>query len=306
MTVLAREGRTNLWFGTVNRMGWVPTPNRGADVSPVGWQAGGELLSGGAWQLHSFNSAKNYQFEWPTSSSREAAQLIKTFADGTYGRGLIYFVDPLIYDINVFPAMWADPSMGIGSEAQSLVRGVTPSGTPTTLFPEFDLPINSAVYDLSAIGASAIGQLDDSNSVFIPIPEGFQLNVGAFYSSIGSAGVFTSPIAVGGAATSYAVVPPSTGNLFNTVLTTQPGEVGIRLWIGKTAAGAGAVTIAGLHARLSPIGVAPEGPPRWIGGQGHSGCAFAGYPTYINFSGTNGGQVQYAATFREIGSWVIG
>ena len=306
MTVLARDGRNNLWFGTLNRFSWVPTPNRGADVSPVGWQAGGELLSGGAWQLGSFNSAKNYQFEWPTSSSREAAQLIKSYADGTYGRGLIYFVDPLIYDVNVLPAMWADPSMGIGSEAQTLVPGVNPSGTPTSGFPEFDLPVTSAVYNLTPFGVASVEQLDDSNSVFIPIPDGFQLNLGAFYSATGSAGVFTSPVSVGGGAVGFDPVPESTGDLLSTILTAQPGEIGVRLWVGKTSSGSAFLTLSALHARLSPIGSAPGGPQRWLGGQGHSGCRFSAFPTYVNYSGTNGGQVQYAASFREVGSWVIG
>lgn len=41
----------------------------------------------------------------------------------------------------------------------------------------------------------------------------------------------------------------------------------------------------------------------WVGGQGHSGCRFDGEPTYIEYTGVNGGQVGYAATFREVGSW---
>ena len=306
MTVLARDGRNNLWFGTLNRFSWVPTPNRGADVSPVGWQAGGELLSGGAWQLHSFNSAKNYQFEWPTSSSREAAQLIKSYADGTYGRGLIYFVDPLIYDVNVLPAMWADPSMAVSSEAETLVPGVIPTGTPTSGFGSFDLPVSSAFYNLTPLGVSSVSLLDDSNSVFIPIPEGFQLNLGAFYTATGSAGVFTSPVAIGGSVSGLTSVPASTGALFTAIRTTAPGQVGVRLWVGKTGGGAAAVGLAAVHARLAAVGVDPGGPERWLGGQGHSGCRFTTFPTYVNSSGTNGGQVQYAASFREVGSWAVG
>lgn len=313
MSVLAEDGRRNLWFGTVDRMEWVPTPNRGADVSGVGWQAGGELLSGGAYQFNSFNSAKNFSFEWPQSSSRTAAQLMKSYADGTYGRGLIYFLDPLTYNTNVLPALWADPSMGIGSESNTLVPGVTPTATPTTGNSELRLPVRSAFYNLTPVGVTTPETLDDSNSVFIPIPDGFSLFMGAFYSSTGSAGVFYSSVSQGGAVTGASQVVPldiAGEDLFNTFIATSPGQVGIRVWVGKISSGTSTVTLSALHARLFPQGVPYQslqtGEPFWVGGQGHSGCRFTGYPTYINNTGTDGGQVSYAASFREVGSWVMG
>lgn len=41
----------------------------------------------------------------------------------------------------------------------------------------------------------------------------------------------------------------------------------------------------------------------WLGGQGNSGCRFVGSPTYIENNGVNGGQISYAASFKEIGDW---
>ena len=95
--------RTRLWFGThAGGMRWMPTPLSGAEMSPEGWESGGTLLNGGGYQQNSFGSHKTYTFEWPSSSAREAAALMKAYADGTYGRGLIYFVDPLLCDPNEF------------------------------------------------------------------------------------------------------------------------------------------------------------------------------------------------------------
>lgn len=309
MTVLAESGRRKLWFGTVNRMGWFPTPNRGANVSPEGWSAGGSLLNGGAYQFRSFNSAKNYVFEWPSSSSREDAQLLKSYADGSYGRGLIYFVDPLIYDTNVLPAMWADPSMGIASEANSLVPGVIPGGTPTSANPSFQLPSTTAYYDLGSTGTTGPSNLDDANSVFIPIPEGHALAFGAFYFATGSAGVFYSPVFAGGGVSGYTQVTPvnPTGSfVMNTIISTTPGQIGIRVWTGKSASGPATISISAMHARLFEVEKGPGGGQFWMGGQGNSGCQFISYPTYVNNSPINGGQVGFAASFREIGSWVVG
>ena len=44
----------------------------------------------------------------------------------------------------------------------------------------------------------------------------------------------------------------------------------------------------------------------WIGGMGHSGCRFAGKPTYVGNTGVGGGQVSFAATFVGVGSWIHG
>lgn len=313
MTVLAENGRRKLWFGTLDRMEWLPTPNRGADVSPEGWSAGGALLSGGAYQFGSFNSAKNYQFEWPSSSSRTAAQLMKSYADGTYGRGLIYFIDPLTYSTNVLPALWADPSMALASESNTLVPGITPTATPTSGNADLRLPVRSAFYDLALTGVTGPDNLDDSNSVFVPIPEGFFLLLGAIYSATGSAGVFYSKVFAGGAVSETVSLPPvsaSGSTVFSTFVTSDPGQIGIRIWVGKTSSGAASITLTAMSARVFEQGreitAATSGDPFWIGGQGHSGCRFTGYPTYINLTGTDGGQVSYAASFREVGSWVNG
>lgn len=309
MAVLAKNGRKNLWFGTLDRMQWVATPNSGADVSPQGWDAGGSTLQGGAFQLNSFNSAKNYVFEWPSSSSREAAQLMKSYADGTFGRGLIYFVDPLIYDTNILPAMWADPSMAVGEESHLLSPGATISYAPTTGNPDFQMPVRTVTYNFSSAGTMSPAILDDSNSVFLPIPEGFQLVIGVLGSYSGGGAVRCSRVSLGGAVSGTVTIPalsPAGTSLFSSVITPAPGEVGVRLWMGKAVSGAASVTLSALHARLAPLGAPTPGPNHWVGGQGHSGCRFSGKPTYMNHTGVNGGQVSYAATFREVGSWVVG
>lgn len=324
MAVLAENGRTNFWFGTIERMGWFPTPNRGADVSPEGWDAGGPLLSGGAYQFNSFGSAKNYSFEWPASSTRQHAQLMKSYSEGSFGRGLIYFLDPLTYLTNVLPAMWADPTMGIGDESFSLIPGVKPTGAPSSAPADLMLPTREAVYDTSDSTVSFDGSgnplLDDSNSVFIPIPEGFTLALGGVYSSSNAdAGVYLSTVTKTGSVAGAYRLPPNPGTVTWSSLNDWrlQGLVsshfsGVRIWVGSgVSSPGGVVSINGLSARLFPLSTSSVtestiGPANWIGGQGHSGCRFSGRPTYLNQTGVNGGQVSFAATFREVGSWVNG
>lgn len=339
-----------MWFGTINRMRWVPVPLRGANMSPIGWNEGGTLLNGGGYEDHSIGSHKEYMFEWRDTSSREAAQVMKSYRDGTFGRGLLYFIDPLIYDRNILPAHWADPSMGIDNGARSLVAGIHPTGITTVDGDAQDLPVTSAVYDLATIDEGYRGEYE---SVFIPIPPDMTLLLGSQHSATGSGAILVAVAdADGTVGTEEALVPLGNDStvMVNSSVT---GEYGVRIWVGKTAPGAATVTIAAMTARLVPSSVvevvtdvvawidngdgtwtAPDessfdgewtseapvdngdgtwtvsiipggyvaGP--WIGGMGHSGTKFAGTPTYIANGPHNGGQIGFAATFKEVGSWL--
>lgn len=306
MSSLAQSRRNNLWFGTEERMDWFPTPNRGASTGAVGWESGGTGLNGSGWQLGSFGSARNYIFEWPGSSSQQASQLMKSYSDGVYGRGLIYFIDPLIYKLNLFPAMWAAPSMGIGYEGSSLVYGQVAVSTPTSTPEVNNLPIYSATYDLLGVSAGWRGKED---AVFLPIPAGYTLNLGAVYSASGSGGVFWRTQATNGAlGTVSTLTPLGTTSPTLTNATQTSSVAGVWVWVGKSSSGAATVNLSALTARLTPtanpsptIGAGP-----WVGGQGHSGCRFIGKPTEIKNTGIDGGQVGFAASFREAGSWLYG
>lgn len=331
MTVLNSSDRRNMWFGTEDSMRWIPTPQSGAEMGAEGTHSGGTLLGGGGFAQHSWGSHRVYDFEWPSSSSRQAAQLMKSYRDGTYGRGLLYFVDPLTYDLNVLPARWADPSMGVGDEGSTLVYGIDPMGIKTTSRETHDLPVRSAHYDLSTI---AVGYRGVEDSVFIPLPEGYQMVIGAFYTATGSGGVFITEVSHSGIESAPIRLTPLSASGSYVANTSVSNVKGIRLWVGKSAAGAASVTLSAMTARLANprSGPQPEaamgygegaygeggyggtlspvmdavmrGP--WIGGMGHSGCKFSSVPTYVANSGVNGGQVGYAVSLVEVGSWIYG
>lgn len=300
---IAHNDVPGLWFGTLSHMEWLPSPLSGADVSPTGWNAETTLLSGGGFGLNSFGSHKRYQYSWSDASARLTAQTMKSFADGSYGRGLIYFQDPLTYDMNVLPAQWADTSMAVGNEGASLVYGVEPTGLPATPG-TLKLPAMTTNYDLATV---AVGFRGVEQAVFVPVPDGYELKIGAVYSSTGSGGIFVSPqTALGsgiGAAVKLTELPASTTAPLSE---TFSGVAGVWLWIGKTSAGAATVNIRGLMARLVKTGdpTVQRGP--WVGGMGHSGAVFNGKPTYIEYSGVHGGQVGFAASFIETGTWLYG
>lgn len=340
---MAYASRRTMWMEVDGGYrGWFLCPNSGADSSPEAWGADGTLLNGGGYALNSWGSHKVFQYSWPDSSSRQDAQFIKSLADGTYGRGLIHFIEPTLYDQNILPARVADPSMAVDDEGASLVYGYDPEGVPTSGWETNMLPLTSAYYNL--FGAAA-GYRGASDSVYVPIPDGYTLYVGAFYSETGSGGIFARPVNLNGSEGTDVKLTLQANNASQIVTDGFSGVRGIRLWLGKTASGAATVTATALIARLirtdrittpeqggidpdslgygldaygqtgyggyesySPAGFTAQylrlikGP--WIGGMGHSGCRFVGKPTFSSNTGVNGGQVGFAATFREIGSWV--
>lgn len=309
MAVLAENNGIKLWFGTLERRGWFPTPLQGADTSPQSWGADGTLLNGGGYALGSWGSHKVYQFEWSNASAREVAQKMKSYADGSYGRGLLYFQDPLTYTTNVLPARLADPSMAVGDEGASLVYGVQPTALPTSSNVN-ELPVNGAFYDLASVSAGFRGVED---ATFVVIPEGYTLFLGAFYTASGSGGVFASPQNNNGTVGAPVRLSELAPNSPEVVVDSFSGVAGVWLSVGKSAAGAGSVTFRGSIGRLiktefvsDPVRLAQVKQGPWVGGQGHSGARMVGKPTYINNTGTNGGQVGFAATFREVGSWSNG
>ena len=225
------------------------TPLQGAESSPSAWGADGTLLNGGGYGLHSWGSHKRYTYEWPQSSSPETAQMMKSYRDGTYGRGLLYFLEPGIYRTNILPAHWADPSMAIDNEAPSLVYGVDPTPVATSGGANLGLPITSAQYDLSSVTPQSIPTPD--SSVFIPIPTGHTLFLGAFYSSTGTGGVFATPVN-GNGTLGTAVKLTEKSNSDTDVVTDQfSGDLrGVRLWVGRSDATPSTVTIAAMAGRL--------------------------------------------------------
>lgn len=240
------------WFGTEQRMDWFPTPNRGADMSPQDWNSEGTLLNGGAYNFASFGSHKTYTFEWPSTSAREVAQLMKSYADGTYGRGLIYFQDCLTFDTNVLPARVADPSMAIGYEGNSLVYGVQPKPVPALSGPN-NLPVVAAQYDLST---SRVGFNKAAGAVFVPIPRGYTLAFGAVYSvastSPTTSGVFlTRQDSMGNLGVTTRVDPLSgSGDLTNTYVTGSSLVTGVWVWLGRRSSFSSVVTVQAMTARL--------------------------------------------------------
>ena len=306
--MIATSAGPRTWIGTREYSQWIDTPLSGADMSPDGWGVGGTLLNGGGWQKKSFGSHKTYQLSWRSSSTREAAAIMQGYYSGTWGEGLIHFHDPLTYDTNVLPAGWADPSLATRG-GFSHIPGLTPTASRFTWgnrpynFRLQNYPLNWTRYEIPA-GASVVGR-----RLYVPIPEGHSLHLGAVWQGTPSVALKVRRVKADGVTYGPAFTLESVPSYDERVTTSEivgGTDAGVEIWIEKTGTLSGTIDIKAMTGRLLPSFRQPDviqlGP--WVGGQGNSGCEFDGVPTLINHTGVNGGQVSYAATLKEVGSWL--
>ena len=244
------QNTDRMWFGTRERMQWIETPRSGANVSTSGTFAEADLINGGAFVRNSVDAHKNYAFTWGDSADRRLASVIRSYRNGSYGGGPIYFSDPMYYETNLFSQRWADPSMALGEEAPTLTGDIgTLSSTPTPPNPH-GLPTTSAVYQFGSI-TNWTGEQD--SAFHLEIPEGMELVVGAYYTATGGARIALRRN--GFQRTELPQHSVSDETCMDTII--GPGG-SVDVFLESGASPNGTLTIAGMIARLRPVGSGGE------------------------------------------------
>src|SRR5665647_1513409 len=269
------------YFGTRERMAWVKAPAVDTDISKIGWNVEGIFLSGGAYARGSTTSHKRYQFAWNLASQKDVYGVLD-YADGLYGDGLIYFLDPFASETNLLPSFWAAPRLQ-AEDAPSLVIDKIPTLVNTATNVN-NYPTKSAVYTLVAGDTFA--------TLWIPVPTGYTLHLGVHGSATSTAAVTYTPD--GGTSTATTSLGLTTTQLTNVAVT---GTTGVTL----SAEGEGQLTLAGLVVQVLPTSMAaPTGV--FISGRGHSGCRFVSSPQIQGYSSALD-KVGATAILVETGAW---
>lgn len=162
--------RKMMYFGTKERMDWVPCPavDRPASMqSPNGTL---EYENGGAFVRRVPTGHRNYEMAWNFLPNEEAEK-IEGWAQGVWGSGPYYWVDPMIARGNMLPSYWAYP--GAGVDSTPLIEGKAPQ----------DVTIASVPVPNPVPGAPTRGiryQVSNDPGVqyktlFLPIPPGHTL-----------------------------------------------------------------------------------------------------------------------------------
>lgn len=309
-----------MWFGTEQYSQWIDAPLSGANVGRENGSDSGLLLGGGGYVNQQLGGHKLYQFSWSGASALEAANLMEAYASGIYGNGLLYATDPMAYHTNVLPLHWSAPFLAANGEAPPHRRydRMDPILGGATTVGRNRLPVRSVHYNIDESVAAGFPGIRDS--LYVPIPPGMGMRIGAFYSTLDdvtNVGVYWGVATPTGVENIARLTPVDIGEPDITLPNrATAGASGVRIWVGRTS-GSGTIYWRGTHARLYPANASndpttpwrtvgeyvPNGP--WQLGQGTTGLRPVGLPTKTYNSGVNGGQNGYSITLREVGAWEL-
>jgi hypothetical protein len=239
---------TQMWFGTRDYMQWINMPAIDSDMSKVGWQTQSQYINGGSRIRRSLTGHKEYNLAWPLQS-RDDIREITDYADGIYGNGNIYFLDPFAMDRNVLPQYWATPALA--ADDAPILFGTTAPTTVDTGANSYSYPVKSAVYSLSSATTTKA-------QLFIPLAPGTTGWIGAHGTSTGSAAVRVTPT-IGASGTGTAVNLTLLSSTTDTrVNQSFSGDLYSGVLIELYTASTGTITLSGLMMQVLDSAATPQ------------------------------------------------
>lgn len=280
-----------MYFGTKERMAWVKAPAPGAGFGARGFSDSLQYMNGGIGFRNSVNSHMEYDMSW-NSLTRDEVAAIENYAYGLYGDGLVYFLDPVAMDRNLFNPGWAAPK--IGAEDGIPIAGTVRPAKVLVGDVSLGYPLYGAQY--------ATTTTMPKREFYCPIPTGYTAWIGC--SGIVSArGLSVTPMlgtTVAGTSNSVAVTAVNDPTRFTNSIDGTATVNGISISLDTTAAGN--ITIAGMMLQVLPTGETPA-QGNFISGRGNSGCVFDGKLNIQPYS-IPGESIGMAAKLIEVGDWV--
>lgn len=266
-----------MYFGTKERMTWIPCPAINAGISTSKWGTTSEYLNGGAASRFSAAAHGDYSFAWSPMPQEDIYSVLDYF-DGTYGEPPYYFLSPFATTTNVLPAWLAAPRVAAAGGPSLIVDEVpTLSATATNTL---GYPTQSAVYNLDAGNTFA--------TYDFPVPPGYTFHLGVKGSASGTAAVRLNGI------------PISLGLVTST---TRVTEYVTSSWATITINGTGTLTLAGMIAVVVPTGTAPP-TGGFVSGRGNSGVALKSNPVRTGYSAAlENASVGATVDLIETGGW---
>lgn len=300
----------SMYFGTENRMIWIPAPLVGADVTSGGSFSQVNYINGGAYINRTPDTHARDAFTWSAGSSDNFAEEMAAYAQGIYG-DTIYYHNPRNYLKNLFPAKWAAPFLNSTTGVSSICRGVTPVAVPNES--GYGPPMGARFN----IPNGARGRITPSSPAEVPgaltvaVPPGSTIRVQMNYeSSSVNYGIyrrFKNPGESNDEYVPWSRYTPSTTTWTN-VAGGSEGKI-FQFAVGKTVNGSASFIINSMRMVLTGTpSLYPQDTPdptEWVPGVGHSGMRFVGMPQHImNSNAQFGGMSYVAANFVEVGSWL--
>jgi len=233
-----------------NQMFMLPAPDTGLSATRSGYVETLAFENGGAGVVRSHGAARTYEcnFGVAEASGREGLDAYTDFQEGLYGSAPVYVADDMNYTTNVFPPNWASPILT--SRGWKAIYSSSPTSYPVTGPNAYRQPTSGATYNIT----TAINTIPDGGhaSVFIPIPPGHSLYMGAAGTRTGTAGVQARPVYRDGGfapVVNLTLLSPSGATRLNT---TFSGETfaGVVFYLARTSTAASTISLTSLMGQI--------------------------------------------------------
>lgn len=284
-----------VYFGTKDKQAWIKSPSSGMKAGNSLWSSKTQLLNGRAFVRRSKASHRTFNPEWfgeLNAPTEQSLQTIKNFADGLYGDGPYYFLDPFAAAQNVLPPYWAAPML-TQNDWPNLAPGITPTFTLSTVNNSY--PLKYTKYTTSDV-------YESTSKLVLIIPPNYKLHFGWHGPSASeTTGVRIVPYlrSTGAAST---VIDPVRINAGGTIRTNTQvaGDTYSYVEIFIATDAAQDVDITGMIAQILPeaSSVAAGG---FIAGKGTTALEFENAPDIEYYTSAIGnGQVGMSVNWTEV------
>lgn len=284
-----------VYFGTKDKQSWIKAPSTEMQADSVGWATKTQLLNGRSFVRRSKASHREFKPSWfgeLNSSTEESLQTIKNYADGLYGNGPYYFLDPFAAAQNVLPPHWAAPML-TQNDWPVLATGLTASYSTGT---------SANNYPTKYVAYVTPDDYVSTNKLTLIIPTGYKLAFGwhgpaggattgvrilPYKRSDGTADTAVNPtmITAGGTVRTNTVINGTTYSYVEIFLATDvESELSITAMIAQIIPTSSSVASGG-----------------FIPGKGTTALEFEQSPTIEYYSSAIGnGQVGMSASWTEV------
>jgi hypothetical protein len=276
----------DLLFGTKQNFQLVPMPERGVQRRNVSAGEAGTLASGGGFASPSYGRHLEYEFDFAVREAHGAAGLdvfqeyatglwndFTAVVDGFNPNNLIYFLDPMNAEQNLFAPHFAAPMLSLSGDWPSIGTYVSDAATAANSYRQ---PPRTVTF--SVTHASATLPAETRRKMVIPIPPGYTLRWGWSGASTGTGVVrheahnrSTGAIVAANAAALSATASTRLNQSIN-------GDTYdyVTIGIARTSSAASTVAITSMLAVLHPNAESPALTGSHARGMGVTGCVFSG------------------------------
>lgn len=284
-----------VYFGTKDKQSWIKSPSSGMRASSIGWAAKTLLLNGRASVRRSKASHREFNAEWfgeLNSGLDSSLQEIKNYANGLYGDGPYYFLDPYAAAQNVLPPHWAAPML-TEEDWPNLASGVVPT---------FVKEISDNGYPFKYASYTVADAYESTKKLTLIIPEGYTLHFGWHGPALAElTGIRILPYDRATGIADVAIDPEriDMGGTTRTN-TTVSGDTYSYVEIYLAADLAQDIQISAMIAQIIPNS-ASVAAGSFIAGKGTTGLEFENAPEIEYYSAAiNGGQIGMSVTWVEV------